>query len=187
MKKNNEQLSALIDNEIVEHEVSDMHLLDELIANEQQQKQFARYHLMGDVMRADLCDQFINIDVSQQVMAKINKLSSSAQVSKLDAFVDHVEIKESTNIISFTKRFSQYAIAASVAGVMVLTSLVTSQTGVENSNPGLEVLNTVPFGGAVAPVSLQAPHIQSEQAIKDRNERLDALLKDHQLQLQIQP
>lgn len=182
MKKNNEQLSALID-----HEVSDIHLLAELIANEQQQKQFSRYHLIGDVMRGDLSDQFINIDISQQVMAQINRQSSSAQVIKLDTSVSKAETKEGANILSFTKRFSQYAIAASVAGVMVLTSLVTSQPAVENSNLGLEVLNTVPFGGAVAPVSLQAPQMQSEQAIKARNERLDALLKDHQLQLQIQP
>ncbi|MFT6986955.1 MAG: sigma-E factor negative regulatory protein RseA [Psychromonas sp.] len=188
MKKNNEQLSAFIDNELVDHEVFDMPSLDELITNEQQQKQFSRYHLIGDVMRGELSDQFLNIDISQQVMAKINKQTSSAQVTKLDTSVNTADTKESTNnIVSFTKRFSQYAIAASVAGVVVLTSLMTSQPAIENSNQGLEVLNTVPFGGAVAPVSLQATQMQSKQVIKERNERLDALLKDHQLQLQIQP
>jgi len=187
MKENNEQLSALVDNEIVDYEVFDMQLLDELITNQQQQKQFSRYHLIGDVMRGDVSDQFLNIDISQQVMAKINKQTPSAQVSELDTAVNKTGTKEGANIVSFAKRFSQYAIAASVAGVVVLTSLVTSQPGVENGSQGLEVLNTVPFGGAVSPVSLQATHMQSKQVIKERNERLDALLKDHQLQLQIQP
>ncbi len=182
MKENNEQLSAIID-----HEVVDKQLLDELIANEAQQAQFSRYHLIGDVMRGEAADQFLNIDISQKVMAEINRQPRSAQVSTLDTSVNTTEAQKDSNIISFVKRFSQYAIAASVAGVVVLTSLVTSQPAVENSNRGLEVLNTVPFGGAVAPVSLQATHKQSKQAMKEHNERLEALLKDHQLQLQTQP
>ncbi|MCG6201490.1 sigma-E factor negative regulatory protein [Psychromonas antarctica] len=185
MKDNNEQLSTLIDNEIIDHEVCESQLLDELITNKRQQAQFSRYHLVGDVMRGEVVDQFINIDISQQVMARIEKQAESAQVVTPDTPV--YAMKESNNIVSFAKRFSQYAIAASVAGIVVLTSIVTSQPGIENNEPGIEVLNTVPFGGAVAPVSLQASHMQSKQAIKEHNERLDALLKDHQLQLQTQP
>lgn len=181
MKENNEQLSAIID-----HELVDEQLLDELIADELQQAQFSRYHLIGDVMRGEVSEQFINVDVSQKVIAEINKQSPSAQVTRLDTSTNKSKTQEKGNIISFAKRFSQYAIAASVAGVVVVTSLVASKPAVEN-NSGLEVLNTVPFGGAVAPVSLQATHKQSKQAAKKHNERLEALLKDHQLQLQTQP
>jgi len=177
MKHNSEQLSALIDNEITGEQ-----LLNDLICNEAEQQQFSRYHLIGDVMRGEFAEQPLNIDISQQVM---NKISASAVV-ELVAPLKAVSA-ETNNVVSFVKRFGQYAIAASVAGVVVLTSLVTSNPTVENSNPGLEVLNTVPFGGTAAPVSLQASKQQSQHALKERHERLEALLKDHQLQLQTQP
>lgn len=182
MKVDNEQLSAIIDNEVVDEQ-----LLDELLADDLQQAKFARYHLIGDVMRNEVTDQYINIDVSQTVMAEITKESQPQQVTRLDTSINKTKSPKTNNIISFAKRFGQYAVAASVAGVVVVTSLVVSKPAVENSNSGLEVLNTVPFGGAVTPVSLQATRNQSKEAVKKHNERLDALLKDHQLQLQTQP
>lgn len=181
MKENNEQLSAIID-----HEVVDDKLLDALIADDQQQALFSRYQLIGDVMRGELAEHALNIDISQQVMAELNQ-EPSAKVLPFATGADKAVKLKNNNVLSFVKRFGQYAIAASVAGVVVLTSLVTSQSGTENNNAGLEVLNTVPFGGAVAPVSLQATPLQSKQAIEAHNERLEALLKDHQLQLQTRP
>lgn len=182
MKKDNEQLSALIDNEIINDE-----LLDELMANESQQDLFSRYHFIGDVMRSEVTEQSCTIDVSQQVMAEINKQSQTVQLIPLESASKKIEKKKQNNIISFAKRFGQYAIAASVAGVVVSTSVITSQLTAKNSSNGLEVLNTVPFGGAAAPVSLQAPQKLSVQEKKEQDERLEALLKDHQLQLQTQP
>ncbi|WP_019616420.1 sigma-E factor negative regulatory protein [Psychromonas ossibalaenae] len=184
MKENNEQLSAIFDNEIIDDQ-----LLSELMANEKQQEQFSRYQLIGDVMRGDAADQSLNIDVSQSIMAEISQVQVVPQVTQLDTSVnkDKTQQNKNSNVISFVKRFGQYAIAASVAGVVVLTNLVTSQPGVENNNSGIEVLNTVPFGGAVTPVSLQTNQKQLKESIKQRNERLEALLKDHQLQLQTQP
>ena len=136
-------------------------------------------------MRGEVADPAFNIDLSQQVMAAIDKLPPFAQMDGVITADNKPDVQEN-NIIPFAKRFSQYAIAASVAAVVVLTSLITSQADIE-SNSGLEVLSTVPFGGAVSPVSLQAEPKPSNQAIKKRNDRLEALLKDHQLQLQIQP
>lgn len=182
MKADNEQLSALIDNEVV-----DEPLLGELIANEMQQAKFSRYHLIGDVMRDEVAEPLLTIDISEKVMAEIKEQPPLAAVTRLDTSVNKTQPQKNSNIISFAKRFGQYAIAASVAGVVVMTTLMTSPSVVENSDNGLEVLNTVPLGGAVAPVSLQATQTQSKQAIKERNDRLEALLKDHQLQLQMQP
>jgi len=182
MKVDNEKLSALIDNEVV-----DEALLDKLITNELQQAKFSRYQLIGDVMRSEVGEPFLNCDISQKVMAEIKEQSSPEKITRLDTSADKVQSPENSNIISFVKRFGQYAIAASVAGVVVVTSLVTSPSVVESGDGTLEVLNTVPFGGSVAPVSLQAAHKQSKKVAKEHNERLEALLKDHQLQLQIQP
>lgn len=171
MNETNENLSSLIDNENV-----DIKLVDALINDKEQQNTFARYQLIGDVLRNETP---LNIDISESLMAEINQQPISASVTPITAIK-----AEESNVISFVKRFGQYAIAASVAGVVVMTSFITSQPSVENS--GIEVLNTVPFGG-VSPVSLQANKVQSKQALQERHERLETLLQDHQLQLQIQP
>jgi len=184
MKNMNEQLSAIVDNELIDEQ-----LIDELLVNEDKQDQFSRYHLIGDVMRGDVNVQFLDIDISQQVMAKIKQQDITAYVHpvvELDVSVNKTSLTTENNVVSFVKRFGQYAIAASVAGVVVLTSLVTSDPILENNSTGLEVLKTVPLGAAT-PVSLQANKKQSELEVKEYNERLEALLNDHQLQLQIQP
>jgi sigma-E factor negative regulatory protein RseA len=174
MTEINEKLSSLIDNENVESKS-----LDALILDKEQQNVFSRYHLIGDVIRNETA---LNIDVSELVMAEIMQQPESAIVTPIKA----VAVRENSdnNVISFIKRFGQYAIAASVAGVVVMTSFITSQPTIENN--GIEVLNTIPFG-SVSPVSLQANKSQSKQALQERHERLEALLKDHQLQLQLQP
>ncbi|MEH6453958.1 MAG: sigma-E factor negative regulatory protein [Psychromonas sp.] len=186
MKDINEKLSAIIDDELINDE-----LIDDLLNDEECQASFYRYHLIGDVMRDEAPHQLLEIDISQQVMSRIEEQSVDTLIEPViatDNVVDmpatKAKIYPENNVISFAKRFGQYAIAASVAGVVVVSSLMTSQPAIENN--GLEVLKTVPFGGAT-PVSLQATQQQSQQAVKDYNERLDALLKDHQLQLQTQP
>jgi sigma-E factor negative regulatory protein RseA len=175
MKEINEQLSSLIDNESIESKS-----LDALINDKQQQATFSRYQLIGDVMRNESA---LQIDISEQVMAELSEQPILATLTPIEAD-EAIENKPESNVISFVKRFGQYAIAASVAGVVVMTSFITSQPTVENS--GIEVLNTVPFGGGVSPVSLQTSKKQSKQALQARHERLEALLKDHQLQLQVQ-
>lgn len=180
MKSNDEQLSAFIDNETI----NDV-LLDDLIINEQLQEQFSRYHLIGDAMRGEVNEPIF--DISNSVMDKIAMQSSSETSTNVETLIPNNKVEKKSNVVSFIRRFGQYAIAASVAGVVVVTSLVTSPTGVVNNDQGIEVLNTVPFGGGAAPVSLRATPTISKEAIKARNERLEALLKDHQLQLQTQP
>jgi sigma-E factor negative regulatory protein RseA len=181
MKNVNEKLSAIVDNESIDQE-----LIDELLINKDKQDQFSRYHLIGDVMRGELTDQFVNLDLSQQIMAEIKNQAVTPAAADFEASNEIPTAKTENNVISFVRRFGQYAIAASVAGVVVLASLVTSEPTFENNNSGLEVLKTVPLGAA-SPVSLQATKKQSPQEIKEHNERLEALLNDHQLQLQTQP
>jgi len=181
MKADNEKLSALIDNEVV-----DESLLNELIKDEIQQATYSRYNLIGDVMRDEVSEPLLNIDLSQTIMAEINA-QPSAEIVNIETLANKKQSPSSSNIISFGKRFGQYAIAASVAGIVVMATLVNSPTVVENNDNGLEVLSTVPFGGAAAPVSLDTTRKESKEVIKERAERFDALLKDHQLQLQMQP
>lgn len=168
MKNYSEKLSSLIDNEL-----DDKSALDALLNDSEQQQQFSRYQLIGDTIRDE--GEHLAIDVTDSVMAAI---------ANEEQTIAPVQVGEDNNVISFAKRFGQYAIAASVAGVVVISSVMLSNdTAVDNSPV---VLNTVPFGGA-APVSLEADNVQTEQELEEQQERLEALLKDHQLQSQRQP
>lgn len=171
MKEYSEKLSSLIDNELDDKEALDM-----LLNDPQQQQLFSRYQMIGDALRDESSDNHLCLDVTDSVMAAIEKETQTE--SKVQAANDD-------NVISFAKRFGQYAIAASVAGVAVIGSvMLNNDAPLEQANPA--VLNTVPFGGA-APVSLEAPSAQTEKELEEQQERLEALLKDHQLQLQRQP
>jgi len=170
MKEYSQDLSSLIDNEFDDKEIINTVLEDAAL-----QKQFSRYQLIGDVLRDESNGLDLRIDVTDSVMAAI---ATEKQ--------DGVPESETSNVVPFMKRFGQYAIAASVAGVVVVSSLMLNQGS--STDPSVApVLNTVPFGGAAAPVSLQTTPSQTKGDIKERNERVEALLKDHQLQLQTQP
>lgn len=175
MKEYSQQLSSLIDNEL-----DDEKIIDSILDNDVLQKQFSRYHLMGDVLRDESNDIDLRVNVVDNVMATIANETQDNKIVPIDASVTD------SNVVPFMKRFGQYAIAASVAGVVIVSSLMVNQNTV--TDPSITpVLSTVPFGGAAAPVSLQATPSQINNDIKERNERLEALLKDHQLQLQTQP
>jgi len=176
MKEYSQDLSSLIDNEL-----DDKDTINNIIEDAELQKQFSRYQLMGDIIRDESNGLDLRMDLTNSVMDAI------ANEKQDDKIVDLAsETKTESNVAPFMKRFGQYAIAASVAGVAVVSSLMINQTS--DSDPSATpVLNTVPFGGAAAPVSLQATPSQTKSDIKERNQHLDALLKDHQLQLQTQP
>ena len=176
MKKHSQDLSSLMDNEL-----DDKMLINEILDDAELQQQFSRYQLMGDIIRNDGNDFDLRLDITDSVMAAIANEKVEQNIVPLKA-----KAKPQTNVISFMKRFGQYAVAASVAGVVVVSSLMTNQSAITESNT-TPVLSTVPFTGSAAPVSLQVGPSKTKSAIKEHNERLEALLKDHQLQLQIQP
>ncbi len=176
MNEHNEQLSALIDNEL-----DNTQIMDALVQSVEQQDTFSRYHLIGDIMREEAPNILLDIDLGAFVLAQIEKDNQTLEVP-----VDFIKMKKN-NILSFTKRFGQYAIAASVAGVVVLTSVMMSQPNGSNAHDGLEVLSTIPLGGAASPVSLRTDTQESPVLTKEQKKRTEALLKDHQLQIQIQP
>jgi len=174
MNKYSQDISSLIDNEL-----DDKTVINEIIDDAELQQQFSRYQLMGDVMRNESHYVDLRIDVTDGVMAAI---ANEVQFDNVVPFTS----KAKDNVTSFMKRFGQYAIAASVAGVVVISSLMVNQGSITDPN-ATPVLNTVPFAGSAAPVSLEVAPSETKNAIKERNQHLEALLKDHQLQLQTQP
>ena len=176
MKAYSEQISSLIDNEL-----DDKTLINDILDDAELQQQFSRFQLIGDIMRDDCNHSDFRVDITDKVMAAI---VNEKQDDNVIAFASKANLVN--NVSSFMKRYGQYAIAASVAGVVVVSSLMVNQNAVIDPSV-LPVLNTVPFSGSAAPVSLQVAPSTSKKTIKKHNEHLEALLKDHQLQLQMQP
>jgi sigma-E factor negative regulatory protein RseA len=174
---NKEQLSALVDNEL-----TDAALLD-LLANEPEHtEQWSNYHLIGDVLRGETPKK-IDLDIASNVAAAIEL--EPAIVAPKPQTVEKSE--SSAKVLRFFKYAGQYAIAASVAVAAIIGVQQYSYQNKQGDQP-LPVFNTVPVGGAVAPVSLQSspqPRELSEAEIIEQRKRISAYLQDHRFQQRI--
>ncbi|WP_421245777.1 sigma-E factor negative regulatory protein [Aeromonas sanarellii] len=182
---NKEQLSALMDGDLSEIEV-----LKELGTDPALQDTWARYHLIGDAMRGDLPVN-LQLDLSDSIMLALE--DEPAILAPKPAQPAAPAVKTAGKVVPLVRRFGQqmgqYAIAASVAAAVIFgVQQYQGQDGVP-SNP---VLNTIPVGGSAAPVSVHYPQdgsragvrqqSLSEQQMQEQRERINAFLRDHQLQ-----
>ncbi|MGN5078018.1 RseA family anti-sigma factor [Aeromonas veronii] len=187
---NKEQISALMDGDL-----SDAEVLNELEMDSDLQDTWGRYHLIGDAMRGDLPVN-LQLDLSDSIMAALEdeptilapKLVETAPV--LQPAV--APVKTDANVVPLFRRvgqqLGQYAIAASVAAAVIFgVQQYQGQDGV----PANPVLNTIPIGGSAAPVSVHYPQQDgararqqglTEQQMQEQRERINAFLRDHQLQ-----
>ncbi|WP_042010549.1 sigma-E factor negative regulatory protein [Aeromonas fluvialis] len=185
-----EQISALMDGDL-----SDAEVLNELELDADSQATWGRYHLIGDAMRGDLPIN-LQLDLSDSIMAALEdeptilapKPVETAPVPQSTAS----PVKKESNVVSLLRRagqqFGQYAIAASVAAAVIFgVQQYQGQDGV----PANPVLNTIPIGGSAAPVSVHYPQQDgararqqglTEQQMQEQRERINAFLRDHQLQ-----
>ncbi|HHQ4775582.1 TPA: sigma-E factor negative regulatory protein [Aeromonas veronii] len=188
---NKEQISALMDGDL-----SDAEVLNELEMDSDLQATWGRYHLIGDAMRGDLPVN-LQLDLSDSIMAALEDEPTILAPKPVEtaSVVQPVvaPIKtDSNNVVPLFRRvgqqLGQYAIAASVAAVVIFgVQQYQGQDGVPN-NP---VLNTIPIGGSAAPVSVHYPQEgnrvrpqqgMTEQQMQEQRERINAFLRDHQLQ-----
>ncbi|MGY3917110.1 RseA family anti-sigma factor [Aeromonas australiensis] len=187
---NKEQISALMDGDL-----SDAELLNELGQDSDLQDTWGRYHLIGDAMRGDLPVN-LQLDLSDSIMAALEdeptilapKPVETAPVLQPAA----APVKTDSNVVPLFRRvgqqLGQYAIAASVAAAVIFgVQQYQGQDGV----PANPVLNTIPIGGSAAPVSVHYPQQDgtrarqqglTEQQMQEQRERINAFLRDHQLQ-----
>ncbi|HDX8435225.1 TPA: transcriptional regulator [Aeromonas dhakensis] len=186
---NKEQLSALMDGDL-----SDVEVLNELGTDPALQETWSRYHLIGDAMRGDLPVN-LQLDLSDSIMAALEDeptILAPKPVESKPAAPQPGSAKTVT-IVPFLRRagqqVGQYAIAASVAAAVIFgVQQYQGQDGVP-TNP---VLNTIPVGGSASPVSVHYPQDGnratqrqqglSEQQMQEQRERINAFLRDHQLQ-----
>ncbi len=182
---NKEQLSALMDGDLSEIEV-----LNELGTDPALQDTWSRYHLIGDAMRGDLPVN-LQLDLSDSIMLALE--DEPAILAPKLAQPAAPQVQPAGKVIPFVRRFGQqvgqYAIAASVAAAVIFG---VQQYQGKDGVPTSPVLNTIPVGGSAAPVSVHYPQDGSrtgvrqqglsEQQMQEQRERINAFLRDHQLQ-----
>ena len=182
---NKEQLSALMDGDLSEIEV-----LNKLGTDPALQDTWSRYHLIGDAMRGDLPVN-LQLDLSDSIMLALE--DEPAILAPKPAQPAAPQVQPAGKVIPFVRRFGQqvgqYAIAASVAAAVIFG---VQQYQGKDGVPTSPVLNTIPVGGSAAPVSVHYPQDGSrtgvrqqglsEQQMQEQRERINAFLRDHQLQ-----
>ncbi|WP_421205956.1 RseA family anti-sigma factor [Aeromonas sp. 601027] len=187
---NKEQISALMDGEL-----SDAEVLNELEMDSDLQDTWGRYHLIGDAMRGDLPVN-LQLDLSDSIMTALEDeptILAPKPVETAPVLQPVVApVKTDSNVVPLFRRvgqqLGQYAIAASVAAAVIFgVQHYQGQDGV----PANPVLNTIPIGGSAAPVSVHYPQQDgararqqglTEQQMQEQRERINAFLRDHQLQ-----
>lgn len=185
-----EQISALVDNEVLGKQE-----LEDLLGQPEQDEQWQRYHLIGDVMRGEHkpgCD----FDIAAKVATALESEEKHNLVHLHTQFktegpklTSDDAIAKKSNVINFFSRIGHYGIAASVAVAAIFGVSQYSSSGNE-AYQNHQVLDTAPFSGVVSPVSLQVKPVnvepknvqQSEQDILEQKKRINAYLHDHQLQ-----
>ncbi|TKB49367.1 anti-sigma factor [Ferrimonas sediminicola] len=174
MTERKEAVSAWVDGE-----GSDLEL-KQWLKDDQMQSTWDRYHLIGDAMRNEL-PKALNLDIAAGVAAALEQEPTVlAPKPSRRALV-------SGKVVALSRRFGQYAIAATVAAIAVVG---VQQYGAEQQNSPVPVLNTLPVVGAPTPASYQAntPAARQAQAqsaeaqAMEQRRRVNAYLRDHLLQ-----
>ncbi|WP_298768429.1 RseA family anti-sigma factor [uncultured Shewanella sp.] len=186
-KLGQEWVSAAVDGEVDEKTLAD------LANNIDLHEQWRDYQIIGDAMRNEL-PTALNIDLSMNIAEAIKQepCYNVTHINNTQPVNDAAEAnqipKKSSKIIPLFKQFGQYAIAASVALVVVVSVDNYNKDSSVDTTP-LSVLNTRPLVGSVSPVSLQTGSVQPHSASSATNEqvadqrlRINAYIQDHQLQ-----
>lgn len=167
-------VSALVDNEAN---------VDTLNVSDVNTETFARYSLIGDVMRSETAPS-IQIDIAAKVAQQLEQEPVHAQFARQDDTADEAVVNTNTVVRgNWWRGIAQTAIAASVAVVAVVG---VQQYGATGANPEqLPPLQSNPFIGAASPVSYSSePALESaERGLRElQQQRIGALVLEHKRQ-----
>jgi len=165
--------------------------MSDLMAQSEAGKTLERYSLIGDAMRAD-DKEFIHLDIASKVASQLEHEPIFADFNKSELKSEIVkEDKVPDNVVAFNwkKPFSQVAIAASVAMFAIVGVQTIPTDDAQVMTESLPMLQTVPFGGMVTPVSYSTEQPALENAAsglrKLQQQRIGALVLEHQRQTRI--
>ncbi|QDP02017.1 sigma-E factor negative regulatory protein [Thalassotalea sp. PS06] len=176
--KNSESISAFLDN----YDLEGLSVED-LKQDQQQVETWGRYHMIGDIMRGET-GEYVMPDLANDIAVAIAAEPTVLAPQKTPSLTSKVKAK----VIQLAKPAGQFAIAASAAGLMVLG---VQQANVVEEVPLVpsQVFQPMPFGGVADPVSYNfepASINQQKQELIKRQQKLQAILMDHQKQIKLQ-
>lgn len=167
-----ERLSAWMDDP-----QADAAVFEQLLADPALQQQYSRYRLVGDSLRGELQGP-LAIDLSSRVMAAL------ADEPTVLAPKEPKSSLWQRRLQPVLRQTGQLAVAASVAALVVVGVQQFNSQPQDLASP---ILETRPWGGSAAPVSMSLPLATNEQAQQaaEQRRRLQAYLKDHQQQVRL--
>ncbi len=135
----NEQLSALIDNEI---ELADAaYVINSLNSNQQAIEAWKHYHMIGHVMRGE---SQLSVQFKQRLMDKLEQ--EPTVLAPHHPFKPALDVAHATTQQTAKKTPAVWAIAASVAGVMAVSwALLQTQLSEQVPNAQLAQVKTAPI------------------------------------------
>ncbi|WP_116474325.1 sigma-E factor negative regulatory protein [Zobellella maritima] len=177
---NKEHISALVDGEL-----QDKVLLEQLGKDKALAATFGRYQLYGDAVRSEL-PTHLHLDLSDKIAAALEQeptIVAPAGNVTATAVPQSATVSRPAFGRTLARHFAQFAVAASVSAAVIFG--VQQYGQLQEVGPG-SVLNTVPVSGSAAPVSLNYSPAQderiSQQDLIEQQQKINALLMDHELQ-----
>jgi len=175
MSQKFENLSALVDGELIDSNSSSSHVLDAVKNDADLQLKWKSYHLIRDGLRQELPAN-INFDIADRVAQAL--VSEPAILAPKKTWRDLPLIG---NVIPFAKQGGQMAIAASVAVAMIIGVQQVNQVDADlpfNAAPPIPGIQ-----GGLSPVSFdQTRAIPNSDGVEQRR-RINAYMMDHKQQL----
>lgn len=171
-----EKISSSIDDNSLSDE-----MLNELSNDPELSQAWERYHLVSNILQ-DEVPEVIHTDLAASISDAIAKEPTVLAPQKSTSLF----AKASAKVIQFSKPIGQMAIAASAAGLMIMS--VQQNNMVETQVVPTQVIQTNPLAGIAEPVSYnyqEKREANKQQMFMQKQKRFQALLNDHQQQIQL--
>ncbi|MCH8501751.1 MAG: hypothetical protein LAT77_07560 [Aliidiomarina sp.] len=179
-----EKLSALLDGQL------DTDAMQDLVENAAHRERWFRYQLVGAMLRGEV-KEGQSVDISAAVAAAVAAEPQYAQAGS-NAHSAWTRLKLWAGQRNWVRPAANVAVAASVAvvaivGIQNLQPIDDGAPALESTQRSATVLETMPLGGVINPVSFNtvaAPASNEGDADFERR-LLQSFFMDHQQQLQL--
>ncbi|OCG28298.1 hypothetical protein A9G11_10785 [Gilliamella sp. wkB108] len=175
-----EQLSLLMDGEF-----TDKNVLNDVLNDESLQSCWHRYHVVRGVMRGELHNSSLTLDISKQVAQAIANEDiyqplTDEQPKPNEVVMPKVNTLFWVRVKDVIGKISQVGLAACVT-LAIIAGVQYHQDQTKNDN-GVPTLNTVPVGVNIAPVGGITQQNDQQLLEKKQYDKIRLLVQDYELQ-----
>lgn len=179
-----EQLSALMDGEVLDSE-----LIGSLSKDRSLQQTWQSYHLIRDTLRGDMSN-VVHFDIADRVAAALEQEPVRLVPQPVTESQPHPgewrKMPFWNRVRPWASQLTQVGIAACVSLAVLVGVQQYNHPGGSLSEPESPVFNTLPIGGQASQVSFGVPtdggnNTAAQQQLQQRK-RINAILQDYELQ-----